>query len=372
MRKSTKNQRSAGARGRAANAARNVTIKDIAEHLGIAHSTVSRALSDHPYTNAETKEKVRKAVEALGYVPHSAARWLRGDKGSMIGLVLPDIKNESFAAAAQTLSQRCAKAGMQMVLAVSEDDPMAEYRHVVALREARAGGIILVPSPGLLDKTVALLQSTPVVQYSRTHPKLRAPSVTIDGERGVFIATQHLLQFGHRRIGYIGAEPGKSTGADRLAGFVGALKQLKMPVHSTLQRLGPTNADFGLAAVAELLQLPEPPTALVLGSSAIMPGVLRALRQASVEVPHDMSLVGFGDPSWYATWKEGITTIGLPLAELAEAAASQLMRQISMSTDPAQNSTAVIALEPSFVLRGTTAPFAGSHKSVRSALRSRL
>src|SRR5262245_24007054 len=112
MRKSAKNSKPP-------ESGRNVTIKDIAEYLGIAHSTVSRALGDHPYTNAETKQKVRQAAETLGYVPHSAARTLRGDKGSLVGLVLPDIQNESFAAAAQILSHRCAKAGLQMVLAVS-------------------------------------------------------------------------------------------------------------------------------------------------------------------------------------------------------------------------------------------------------------
>lgn len=348
----------------------NVTIKHIAEHLGIAHSTVSRALSDHPYTNAETKQKVRKAAEALGYVPHSAARTLRGDKGSLIGLVLPDIQNETFAAAAQILSHRCTKAGLQMMLAVSEDDPEAEYRHVAALREARARGILFAPSPGVLDKTVALLQSMPVVQYSRTHPHLHAPSVSIDGERGTFMATTHLLQLGHRRIGYIGIESNKSTGSTRLAGFTGALKQFKGGATTALQRLGPTDADFGLAATTELMQLSEPPTAIVLGSSAAMPGVLRALRQGNVEVPEAVSLIGYGDPSWYSLWKGGITTIGMPLVELAEAAASQLMRQLANNAKTSETSRAHIALEPSFILRGTTAPPVENARIKRSSRRA--
>ena len=77
-----------------------VTIKEIAEYLDISHSTVSRALSDHPYTNAETKQRVRRAVEKLGYVPNAAARSLRSDKGSLVGLILPEFQNELFAAAA--------------------------------------------------------------------------------------------------------------------------------------------------------------------------------------------------------------------------------------------------------------------------------
>src|SRR5580692_11423468 len=213
-----------------------VTIKEVAEYLDISHSTVSRALSDHPYTNAETKQRVRRAVEDLGYVSNAAARSLRSDKGSLVGLILPEFQNELFAAATQTLSQRCLKEGMQVMLAVSEDDPIAEYKHVLALREARALGIIMTPTPGIMDKTVALLRGIPVVQYSRRHPRLSAPSVTTDGQRGIFIAAEHLLALGHRRIAYVGMECDKSTGAERLAGFMAAHADFKLPSDPALRR----------------------------------------------------------------------------------------------------------------------------------------
>jgi DNA-binding LacI/PurR family transcriptional regulator len=333
----------------------NVTIKHIAEYLGISHSTVSRALSDHPYTNAQTKHKVRQAVEKLGYVPHSAARTLRQDKGSLVGLILPDIQNELFATAAHTLAQRCLKAGLQLALSISEDDPTAEFKHVTALREARAVGIILTPSPGLLDKTVALLRGVPIVQYSRRHPQLSAPSASVDGEHGLMIGTSHLLQLGHRRIGYIGAERDRSTGAERLAGYSKALKRYGVSFDPALIYLGPTHRDFGNAAVSALLQAADPPTAFVLGSNALMPGALSGFRQARLDIPRKMSLVGFGDPSWYAQWGDGITTIGIPLQDLAEAAASQLMRQLQVG-ETFEHAQAHIALQPFLLLRGTTSP----------------
>ncbi len=337
----------------------NVTIKHIAEYLGISHSTVSRALSDHPHTNAETKLKVRQAVERFGYVPHSAARTLRQDKGSLVGLILPDIKNELFATAAHTLAQRCLKAGLQLALSIAEDDPIAEFKHVTALREARAVGIILTPSPGLLDKTVALLRGVPVVQYSRRHPQLSAPSASVDGEYGLLIGTSHLLQLGHRRVGYIGADQDRSTGAERLAGYAKAHKRHKIRLDPALTYLGPTHRDFGHAAVSELLQLSDPPTAFVLGSNALMPGALSGFRHAGLDIPKSMSLVGFGDPSWYAQWGGGITTIGIPLQDLAEAAASQLMRQLQLE-NMNENAPAHIALQPFLLLRETTAAFGKS------------
>jgi DNA-binding LacI/PurR family transcriptional regulator len=332
----------------------SVTIKDIAEHLGISHSTVSRALSDHPYTNADTKQRVRLAVEKLGYVPNAAARSLRGDQGSIVGLVLPDIVNELFGITAQTVSHRCLKNGYQMVLSVSEDDPLTEYKHVMALREARAAGIIITPTPGMLEKTRTLLQSVPVVQYSRRHPRLSAPSISVDGERGVLVATQHLLQLGHRRIGYVGMASDKSTGAERLAGFTKAQKSAGVRRDPALVRLGASHPDFARAAVSDLLQLADPPTALLLGSNPMTVGALRALRQAGLEAPRDISLICFGDPAWYSLWNPGITTIGLPTLEMADAVASELMRQLS---PPAGGDTRPthFAIEPIFLVRETTA-----------------
>jgi DNA-binding LacI/PurR family transcriptional regulator len=344
----------------------NVTIKHIAKYLGISHSTVSRALSDHPYTNAGTKNKVRQAVDKLGYVPHSAARTLRKDKGSLVGLILPDIRNELFATAAHVIAQRCLKAGLQLALSISEDDPIVEFKHVTALREARAVGIILTPSAGILDKTVALLHSMPIVQFSRRHTKLNAPSASVDGERALMIGTSHLLQLGHRRISYIGAEREKSTGAERLEGYAKAHRRFNVRLDPALAYLGPTHRDFGHAAVSELLRVPDPPSAFVLGSNALMPGALGAFRHAGLHIPRSISLVGFGDPTWYVQWgDDGITTLGMSLQDLAEAAASQLMRQLQPS-DANAKAPMHFALEPFFLLRGTTAPWKRS-----SALRTR-
>lgn len=345
----------------------SVTIKDIAQHLGISHSTVSRALSDHPYTNADTKNKVRQAVEKLGYVPNAAARSLRGDQGLIIGLILPDILNELFGVTAQTVSHRCLKNGFQMVLAVSEDDPVNEYHHVLALRAARAAGIIITPTPGMLAKTQALLQLMPVVQYSRRHPRLSAPSISVDGERGILVAAQHLLSLGHRRIGYVGMDRDKSTGAERLAGFVKAHKQAGVRADTALIRLGPSHSDFARSAVTDLVQLREPPTALLLGSNPMTVGALKALRQSNLAIPNDISLVCWGDPPWYSLWDPGITTIGLPTLEMAEAVASELMRQLGSSAG-GENRARHLAVEPMFVVRETTAPFKarGSRRERRS------
>ena len=221
----------------------NISIKDIARHLGIAHSTVSRALHDHPYTNRDTKERVRRAAEKLGYIPHAAARALRGNRGVMVGLIVPNIASEAFAAAAQILSHRCLKEGLQIVLAVSEDDADIEYGHVAALRAARAAGIVIAPSSAPRDKTIALLRSVPTVQYARHHSRIAAPSVVVDSERGIALATEHLLQLGHRRIAYLGPDRANSTGADRLSGFLDAHRKFGLKPGTAMALPGAMDPD---------------------------------------------------------------------------------------------------------------------------------
>jgi DNA-binding LacI/PurR family transcriptional regulator len=341
----------------------NVTIKDVAERLGISHSTVSRALNDHPYTNAETKRRVNETAAALGYVANAGARTLRSAASTLIGLILPDVQNEIFSVATKVLANRCANAGYQLVLSVTEDDPSVELKHVEAFRQARAMGIIITPSPEPLEKTLALLSSTVVVQFSRRHRQINAPSVAAHGERGISAAVTHLAQLGHRRIAYLGMPADRSTGAERLLGYTRAMKLCGLAVDPGLIQLGPTRIEFARATVTSLLHLKQAPTAIVLGTADLTQGGIEALRAGEVAVPAAVSVVGFGDPSWFKLWGPGISTIGVPLVELAEAAVSLLLRQIGPhgETSGSQSQTQIV-LDPFLILRGTTAPPAAAQR----------
>jgi LacI family transcriptional regulator len=331
----------------------NISIKDIAKHLGIAHSTVSRALGDHPYTNRNTKERVRRAAEKLGYIPHAAARALRSDKGVLIGLIVPNITSEAFAAAAQTLSHRCLTEGLQVVLAISEDDPDLEYRHVAALRAARAAGIVIAPSGTPHEKTISLLRSVPTVQYARHHSRISAPSVAVDSKRGIALATQHLLQLGHRRIAYLGPDRAISTGTDRLAGFVDAHVRFGVKPSMAMALTGATDSDLVQTRLMEMMQSRARPTGVIFGAGSGIAGALLALRDSQLEVPRDISIIGYGNPEWYGAWGPGITTVAQPFIQMANAAASELIAQIADPTK-APAKPLRIKLAPEFIVRGST------------------
>ena len=332
------------------------TIKDIAAQLGMAHSTVSRALNDHPHIRQETKLLVRRAAAELGYVTNSGARLMRLGKSSMIGLIVPDVENPFYSAAAKVMAESCAADGFQLMLAVSEDDPLQEQRQVQALREARAAGVAVALTASPRPQTIALLRQVPTVQLVRRDAALVADAVGIDDSAGTRIATQHLLELGHRRIAFVGVLQQLSTGAARLAGYRGALRDARIEAEPAFEKVGRPRPEFGRQALSELLALRNRPTGVVLGSPQFMLGALDAIGAAKLSIPADLSIVGYGDTDWYRLWRPAITTVGLPLNDIAATAASLLFRRIRKANDKTTESSPLHApFLPSLIARASTA-----------------
>lgn len=341
---------------------RRATIKDIADHLGISHSTVSRALADHPNTKEATKAKVRAAAAQLGYVADSAARLMRSGESHLLGLIIPDIRNDFYAALAKGLAQSCNEAGYQLVLAITEDDPISELRHVRELCEARAAGVAIVPGRDIRRETLGLLESVAAVQLIRHHPGIAGDWLGIDDRQSLRTATAHLLELGHRRIAYVGGDPQLSTGAARREGYREALASAGLPLADGLVFTGPPRAAFGREAVERLLAARPRPTAVVVAGARITQGVMEATEDHGIRVPHALSLVGFGDPPWFRWWHDGVTTLSLPVIDLALAAGSLLTRRVKENGGP----TTLASREPTrvtyasqLIVRGSTGSPAG-------------
>lgn len=334
-----------------------VTIKDIAARVGVSHSTVSRALNDHSHISADMKRRVRRAAMDLGYVAHAGARTLRQPHARLIGLMVPDVMNQLVAVMVKVLAARCARAGYQLVLCVTEDDPETEMRQVEALRQSRATGLIIVPTPGVLSKTALLMAAMPVVQFSRSHPAIVAPSVAIDGARGIASAVRHLADLGHREIAYIGLSTNLSTGRARAQGYTEAMAERGLPIGSGLFHHGGGTIEYARSVTAALLRGRRPPTAIIYCSADLTQGGLETLRREEVAVPGHVSIVGFGDPGWFKLMTPRLSTVGVALSDSAEAAISLLLRQIAAreAGEPFDEPTA-LELEPVLILRETTGP----------------
>jgi len=328
-----------------------ITIKDIAKQVGVSASTVARALADHPHIHEETKARVRAAAQRLGYVAHVPARLMRGGRSTMVGLVIPDVRNGFYATVAQAISETCVGRGYQLMLSITGEDPVRELAQVQSLASARAAGVILVPSATPRPETLLLLARVPHVQLIRGSEALSAPWFGIDDRAAIRIAVDRLLASGHRRIGYIGGDLALDTSRERRAGYDEALARAGIRANRAICRHGAGDIEFGRSAAAELLAVRPRPTGLVTGTSLVTLGLLDMLASSSVAVPASLSVVGFNDGPALAWWGPGITTIGLPVREIAMACAGRLLRDLEQAAAPGAASPPAVAERTVFVPR---------------------
>ncbi|WP_263588060.1 LacI family DNA-binding transcriptional regulator [Sphingopyxis sp. GC21] len=327
------------------------TLKDIAAELNLSHPTVSRALADHDSISRDTKERIRAVADRLGYVANSSARMLRVGTGNVVGVLLPDMTNEFYAAAAQRLADDCSARNQRLLLSISGGDPERELALVRALIEARPIGLVVALTEAPRPETLEYLRGVHCVQFMNIAPGLQGPSVSVTDSGGATLAVQHLLDLGHRRIGFVGPLPSERIGEARLRGLNVALKTAGHQLDSDLIRLGPSTAEFGASAVAALLALPKPPTALYLSSAPLSLGGMHMLGERRVAIPGDISVVVAGSANWYAVWPGGLTSITLPMTDLADAASTMLTNPEAMAQQHTELSFQLIQ-------RGSTVPFA--------------
>jgi LacI family transcriptional regulator len=334
------------------------TIKDIAARLNLAPSTISRALNNHPSISERVKLEVAAVAAALGYIPHTGAQMMHKHHSNLIGLVLPEITNQVLAVVAKVLAERCARAGYQLVLAVSEYDETLEYRHVKALRAARSAGLIISACASSNPRTVALLSNIPVVQISLRNPSVQADAVLFDDFGGLQSATGHLLDLGHRRIAFIGGPGDLENETRRREGYEAALKGAGIPLDNSIIHQVSPHPEFGRAAVLRLLQDPMPPTAIVAAHSSLTLGIVEALHELGIHPPERLSLVGHGDLEWFKLWGAGITTVAHPVQAFADKAAESLLQQVNAGARSAEcgSPPASYLFESTLIVRGTTAP----------------
>ena len=332
-----------------------VTIKDIAQRLGIAHSTVSRSLRDSPLIGSGTKERVRKAAAEFGYVVHGAARQMRGEPSSLIGLILPDIRPDFFSALTAAFARATARLGLNLLLSVSQHDSAIEEAQIRALREARVSGILLYPTASLNAGSRTLLRDVATVQVGRRHPGLDAPFVGPDDAKSMATLVRHLVDLGHQRIAYIGSDPTLSPGDQRLAAFRETLAGLGPTLDEALFETGLAKVEAGVTAATRLLGIRPRPTALVVASAPMAEGALDVIRRMELRLPQDLSFTGFGDPFWYRSWGLGITSVAMPVDRVVDEALVLLLEPADESATPSARATPRAIMVPSEVmLRGTT------------------
>lgn len=336
---------------------RRASLKDVASMAGTSIATASRALSGTGYVAGATLERVVQAAQALNYQPNLRARGLRQRVSHSIGLIVPNLLNAYYTALADAISQQLGARGYHLLLASTRDDAATEHETVVGMVGQAVDGLIWVPSEPESDLLEYLAgQQTPAVAIVRRLKGDPIDTVVFEDRAGSTAAAQHLISLGHERIGYIGGDVMYSSNHDRWQGYLEALRQAGLRLDEELVRLGTNRGTWGAMAANDLLRLPSPPTAIFVASNAIMPGVIRTLRQTGVALPDEMSLICFDDVDWFSWSSPPITAVSTAYTALAEAAVELLLARAAGGAAAAERPPVFMEVNFEFVLRRSTAP----------------
>jgi LacI family transcriptional regulator len=331
-----------------------VTIRSVAVAAGVSMSTVSNVLSGrHEQMAVETRERVLAAIASLNYQPNHAARSLVTKRTATIGLIMSEVTNSLYPPVTVGAEEACREAGYGLLLA-NADDAESEHRGVDLMRAKRVDALVIF-SVSLLDADNRQLYAAqkagmPVVAINRCLP-LDAPlsAVWFDHKSGGRLATQHLIDLGHRRIAHIAGPANRMTGIHRREGYEAALTTAGIPLQPSLVASG----DYSFASGEHLMRQlwPERPTAVFVAGDAMALGALRALSRLGVRVPDDLSLVAFGNPDFVRYATPAITTVDLPVAMAGRVAVELALRRMQRPEEKE-----VRLLETSLLVRETTAP----------------
>jgi LacI family transcriptional regulator len=336
------------------------TISDVAKRAGVSAMTVSRVLNGTGYTSVETRARVEAAVEELGYVPNALARQLRSKRTKTIALLVSDISNPFFTTIARGVEDVAMGHGFSVMYCNTDESEAEEERYLLMLIERQVDGVLLVPARSS-GESFRLLHNhhVPVVTLDRRVDARGVDTVLCDSEAGAHALAGHLLELGHRRIAVLTGRPTISTSVDRVAGARRALEEagLELPdelVHYGGFLFGKSNQADGHRMTQQMLAAAgEMPSAVLCANNFIAFGAIRALREAGLRVPDDISVVAFDDlpEEWIS--EPFLTVAAQPAYRIGHEAAELLLRQIEGHQEPTGQS---IVLPFEMRIRRSSAP----------------
>ncbi len=329
------------------------TLNDVAKIAGVSTMTVSRVVNGSGYTSPEAQARVKQAIAELGYMPNGLARQLRSKRTKTIALVVTDIRNPFFTTIASGVEDTARARGYAVMFCNTYESETEEAEYVRVLIERRVDGVLLVPAVGA-DKSVLLLQEhgMPTVILDRHLSGTEADEVRADSKAGAYEAVHHLTELGHRRIAILAGPEGVSTSTDRVAGYREALHEACPNGECGQIIFGEFNEASGYAMTREILQEENRPTAIFAANNFIAFGAIRALREAGLRIPEDISMVVFDDlpPGWVLD--PFLTVVSQPAYEIGTRAAEILLDRLAGKAPEGHQS---IVLPSELVIRRSTA-----------------
>lgn len=335
---------------------KQATLSDIAAKSGVATMTVSRVVNGTGYVSEETRERVLLAVKEMNYRRNGLARNLKRQRTETVGLVLGDISNPYSTELANAVRESLSSKGYSMFICISEQSATEDIMAFESLVDHNVDGIIVATrsnTEGDERLTSIADSSLPIVVVGRDFHHESVDSISADNFTGGFEATQHLIDLGHRRIGFIGAAFENRGSLKRLQGYLKALETHGIEIDERLitgrtetisDVPGYSTEKIGYEGMKRLLSLPNRPTAVFARNDFTAVGAITAINEAGLAIPQDIAIVGFDDTPLALHTVPPLTTVRQPMRLQGQLAAEMLLRRIT-GAEPADREERILDCE---------------------------
>lgn len=331
------------------------TISEVAKEAGVSRTTVSRYINNSGYVSKDAREKIEKAIRAVGYRPNKIAQSLTKHSTGNIALVLSDIANPISAIYAKGVESVAREHDLNLIICNTGFDLQTEIQSVNRLIEKQIDGIIIAPCGKGKEHIEEVIQrGIPLVFISRRIHGVNADYVRFANEQGSFQVVEHLIKLGHRRIGIISRDLDRANDIERLKGYKEALHYYGIPVDESLIQSGQAVEEVGYEKMKILLALPNPPTAVYTAVNLFAVGVLKLCRERGIRIPEDLAVASFESFSYLdPIISPPLTANRMPVFELGVTAAQLLVERIK-AKDQKSIPYRDISLQGELVVREST------------------
>lgn len=333
---------------------RQVTIKDIAEKLGISTSTVSRALKDHPDISLKTREAVQELAKLLGYKPNLIALNLKHSRTNTIGVVVPEVEHHFFSTILNGIEEVAYKGNFSVMVFQSNESYMREVLIVQTMLANRVDGVLASFSKNTHDYAhfeQLIDNEIPLVLFDRIIEKLHADSVIVDDYSGAFSAVNHLLLQGCKRIAFYSAPQHLMIGKNRLEGYKAALEKHGIAYDSNLVYSCDTY-DEAVKVSRSVLKKQDRPDAIFAVNDLTAIGAMKTAKQLGLSIPEDIKFVGFENSRSSTICEPELTTVDQFGFELGKRATELLLKRINQENFDYETQKQVVKTQ--LVVRGTS------------------
>mgnify|MGYP000924412718 CR=1 FL=1 len=329
------------------------TIKDVARIANVSITTVSHTINGTRKVSEELRTRVYEAMDVLGYQQNSLARGLRLGETRTIGIIIPDNSNPFFADIARYIENAGFENGYSAILCNSDDLPEKELTYIQVLIEKQVDGIIFITA-GKNSRSIERLQKSriPVVIVDRHFEAASMDEVYVDNYRGAFEATKHLIALGHRRIGLVSGPSVTDTSSSRFAGYRDALSQFGIPFDETMIYAGNFRPESGRQGVRQLMKSSNLPTAIFCLNDMMAVAAINELQKMDLQVPQDVSVIGYDDVGILSELAENLTTVHQPIDQMATIASRMVIERIQNKETTFEKKVEI--LQPSLIIRSST------------------